>query len=152
MDRILLRMVSLALLIGADGVLAWQQADRYRAPYYSGQYYHGDARLRRAEQADGYRMGVEQRPAIRIEKASDAEGYLLRVHTRGMRPGDITVSTVRGRIRLQTAMLAWRNGRNARASMHGRFSRTLPLPADADPAGMHTRIQADLLEIRIPRR
>jgi HSP20 family molecular chaperone IbpA len=156
MNRILLSVVSLALLACTTGVLAWQQPERYRAPYYSGQYYHGDSHRYRAEQPYGYRQGVNQRPGIRIEKASDADGYLLRIHTRGMSPEDITVSTGRGRIRLETATLAWRNWRdgqrNARAGTYGRFSRTLPLPRDADAAGLETRMTDGLLEIRIPRR
>jgi HSP20 family molecular chaperone IbpA len=156
MNRLLLSVFSLALLASTTGVLAWQQPERYHAPYYSGQYYHGGGSRYRPEQPYGYRQGVNQRPGIRIEKASDADGYLLRIYTRGMSPEDVTVSTGRGRIRLETATLAWRNWRdgqrNARASTYGRFSRTLPLPRDADAAGLETRMTDGLLEIRIPRR
>jgi HSP20 family molecular chaperone IbpA len=156
MNRILLSVFSLALLACTTGVLAWQQPERYHAPYYSGQYYHGGSHRYRAEQPYGYRQGANHRPGIRIEKASDADGYLLRIHTRGMSPEDITVSAERGRIRLETATLAWRNWRDgqrsARASTYGRFSRTLPLPRDADAAGLETRVTDGMLELRIPRR
>ena len=156
MNKFLLSLFSLAVLACTTGVHAWHQHERYHAPYYSGRYYHGDSHLYRAERPYGYRQGVNQRPGILIEKNSDADGYLLRIHTRGMSPEDITVSTERGRIRLETATLAWRNWRdgqrNARASTYGRFSRTLPLPRDADAAGLETRVTDGMLEIRIPRR
>jgi HSP20 family molecular chaperone IbpA len=151
MDRFLLGMISLALLAGSTGVLAWQQSERHHAPYYSGQYYSGDRQFYRERQPHAYRQGVSQRPGMRIEKAGDADGYLLRIHTRGMGPEDITVSTERGRIRLETATLAWRNSPNARASTYGRFSRTLPLPRDADVSAMETRVTNGILEIRVPR-
>jgi HSP20 family molecular chaperone IbpA len=152
MDRLLLSVVSLALLASATEVLAWQEPERYHAPYYSGRYYSGDRQFYRERQPYGYRQGVSQRPGIRIQKAGDADGYLLRIHTRGMSPEDITVSTERGRIRLETATLAWRNSPNARASTYGRFSRTLPLPRDADVSALETRVTDGMLEIRIPRR
>jgi len=156
MNKSLLSIFSLALLGCATNVLAWHQHDRYHAPYYSGRYYSGDSHLYRAEQPYDYRQGVNQRPGIRIEKASDTDGYLLRIYTRGMSPDDIIVSTERGRIRLETATLAWRNWRDgqrsARASTYGRFSRTVPLPRDADVAGLETRVTDGMLEIRIPRR
>ena len=156
MNKCLLSVFSLALLVCANGVLAWQQPERYHAPYYSGRYYSGDSYLYRAEQPYDHRQGVNQRPGIRIEKASDVDGYLLRIYTRGLSPEDIIVSTERGRIRLETAALAWRNWRegqrSARASTYGRFSRTLPLPRDADVAGLETRMTDSMLEIRIPRR
>ena len=151
MDRFLLGMISLALLAGSTGVLAWQQPERHHAPYYSGQYYSGDRQFYRERQPHAYRQGVSQRPGMRIEKAGDADGYLLRIHTRGMGPEDITVSTERGRIRLETATLAWRNSPNARASTYGRVSRTLPLPRDADVSAMETRVTNGILEIRVPR-
>ncbi|MDX1698854.1 MAG: hypothetical protein R3308_11230, partial [Thiohalobacterales bacterium] len=84
MNRILMSTVSLALLTCTTGVLAWQSPERYHAPYYSGRYYSGDSHRYRSEQPYGYRQGVSQRPGIRIEKAGDANGYLLRIHTRGM--------------------------------------------------------------------
>lgn len=152
MKRFLLSVFSLALLVCTNGVLAWQQPERHHAPYYSGQYYSGDRQFHRERRPYGYRQGISQRPGIRIEKAGDADGYLLRIHTRGMSPEDISVSTERGRIRLETATLAWRSGRNVRASTYGRFSRTLPLPHDADAAAMEMRVAEGILEIRIPRR
>jgi HSP20 family molecular chaperone IbpA len=69
-----------------------------------------------------------------------------------MRPQDLTVSTERGRIRLESATLAWRHSYTARAGTYGRFSRTIPLPRDADVAGLETQLAEDGLEIRIPRR
>ena len=151
MNKFLLSVFSLSLLMSTTGVLAWQQPERYHIPYCS-----GDSHLYMAEQPYGYRQGVSYRQGVRIEKARDADGYLLRIHTRGMSPEDITVSTERGRIRLETATLAWRNWRNgqrnAGASTYGRFSRTLPLPRDADAAGLETRVMDGMLEIRIPRR
>jgi HSP20 family molecular chaperone IbpA len=156
MNKLLLNVFLPGLLTCTTGVFAWQQPERYHAPYYSGRYYSGDSYFYRAEQPYGYRRAVDQRPGIRIEKASDADDYLLRIHTRGMSPEDITVSTERGRIRLETATLAWRNWRDgqrkAGSSMYGRFSRTLPLPRDADAAGLETRMMDGMLEIRIPRR
>ena len=156
MKKFLLSVFSLGLLACTTGVLAWQQPDRYHAPYYSGRYYSGDSHFYRAEQPYSYRQGASQRPGIRIERTRDAGGYLLRIHTRGMSPEDITVSAERGRIRLETATLAWRNWRDgqrsARTSTYGRFSRTLPLPRDADAAGLETRVTDGMLEIRIPRR
>lgn len=151
MNKFLLSVCSLPLLASTSGVLAWQQPDQYYIPYYS-----GDSYLYRAEQPYGYRQGVNQRTGIRIEKASDAEGYLLRIYTRGMNPEDITIRTERGRIRLEATTLAarnWRDGqRTARASAYGRFSRTLSLPRDADAAGLVTRVAEGMIEIRIPRR
>jgi HSP20 family molecular chaperone IbpA len=152
MDRLLLSVVSLVLLASATEVLAWQEAERYHAPYYSGRYYSGDRRFYRVRQPYAHRQGISQRPGIRIEKASDADGYLLRIHTKGMSPEDIALSTERGRIRLETAALAWRDSPNARASTYGHFSRTLPLPRDADTAAMETRVTDGMLEIWIPRR
>jgi len=151
MNKFLLSVFSLSLLMCTTGVLAWQQPERYHIPYYS-----GDSHLYLAEQPYGYRQGVNHRQGIRIEKASDAHGYLLRIYTKGMSPEDITISTARGRIRLEIATLASRNWRDrqqtARATSYGRFSRTLSLPRDADPAGLVTRIMDGMLEIRIPRR
>jgi HSP20 family molecular chaperone IbpA len=156
MNKFLLSVFSLALLACMTGVLAWQQPGRYHATYYSGQYDSGDSHLYRAEQPYGNRQGVNQPRGIRIEKASDADSYLLRIHTRGMSPEDITVSTERGRIRLETTTQAWRNWRdgqrNVRASTYRRFLRTLPLPRDANAAGLETRRTDDMLEIWIPRR
>ena len=158
MMRCVPSIVSVLLLAVASGALAWQEPGRYRAPYYSGQYYSGNSYLYRERQRQpyAYRQDAGERPGFRIEKARDADGYLLRIHTRGMRPEDITVSTEGGRIRLETATLAWRNWqddrRRARASTYGRFSRTLPLPRDADVSGLETRVADGMLEIRIPRR
>ncbi len=150
MNRILMSLISLPLLASTSSVLAWQPAERYQDPYYGSEDY-----LYRAEQPYGYRQGVDQRPGIRIEKTSDADGYLLRIYTKGMNPEDIAISTGRGRIRLEATTQAWRNWqdgqRTARASAYGRFSRTLRLPRDADAAGLETRITDGLLEIRIPR-
>ena len=151
MNKFLLSVFSLSLLMCTTGVLAWQQPERYHIPYYS-----GDSHLYQAEQPYGYRQGVSHRQGIRIEKARDAHGYLLRIYTKGMSPEDITISIERGRIRLEIATLASRNWRDsqrkARAISYGRFSRTLSLPRDADPAGLVTRIMDGMLEIRIPRR
>jgi HSP20 family molecular chaperone IbpA len=152
MDRLLLSVVSLALLASSTEGLAWQEPERYHAPYYSGRYYSGDRYFYRERQPYGYRQGVSQRPGIRIERAGDTGGYLLRIHTKGMSPEDIAVSTERGRIRLETATLSWRNSPNVRASTYGRFSRTLPLPRDADTGAMETRVTNGMLEIRIPKR
>ena len=151
MNKFLLSVFSLSLLMCTTGVLAWQQPERYHIPYYS-----GDSNLYMAEQPYGYRQGVSHRQGIRIEKARDADGYLLRIYTKGISPEDITVSTARGRIRLEIATLASKNWRDrqqaARAISYGRFSRTLSLPRDADPAGLVTRRMDGMLEIRIPRR
>ena len=157
MKMFLLSLFSLSLFLFTTGVLAWQQPERYHIPSYnSGQYYSGDSHLYRAERPYGYRQGVSHRQGIRIEKARDADGYLLRIYTKGISPEDITVSTARGRIRLEIATLASSNWRDrqqtARAISYGRFSRTLSLPRDADPAGLVTRIMDGVLEIRIPRR
>jgi hypothetical protein len=92
MNKFLLSVFSLALLACMTGVLAWQQPGRYHATYYSGQYDSGDSHLYRAEQPYGNRQGVNQPRGIRIEKASDADSYLLRIHTRGMSPDDITLA------------------------------------------------------------
>ena len=151
MNRLISSVFSVLLLLCTTGVHAWQQPDRYHAPYYG-----ADSYLYRAERPYGYRQGVNQRQGIRIVKASDADGYSLRIYTRGMRPEDISISTMRGRIRLEAEAQAWRKWRNeqqnVRASMHGRFVRTLSLPRDADVAGMETRVTDGMLEIRIPRR
>lgn len=151
MNKFLLSVFSLSLLMCTTGVLAWQQPERYHIPYYS-----GDSHLYQAEQPYGYRQGVSHRQGIRIEKARDAHGYLLRIYTKGMSPEDITIGIERGRIRLEAEAQVWRksrNGqRNVRAGMYGRFVRTLPLPRDADAAGMETRVTDGMLEIRIPRR
>ena len=153
MSKLLLSIFSLALLSFTTSVLAWQQPDRYHAPYYSGQYYHGSGDFYRAERPYGYRQDVSQRPGIRIEKASDADGYLLRIYTRSMSPEDITISTKRGRIRLETKTLAWRDRQqSARSSTYGRFSRTLPLPPDADTSRLETRETDGMFEIWIPRK
>ena len=156
MNKFLLSVFSLSLLMCTTGVLAWQQPERYHIPYYSGQYYSGDSHLYRAERPYGYRQGVSHRQGIRIEKARDADGYLLRIYTKGISPEDITVSTTRGRIRLEIATLASSNWRDrqqtAQAISYGRFSRTLSLPRDADPAGLLPRLMDGMLEIRIPRR
>ena len=153
MNKLLWSVFSLVLLSCSTGVLAWHQPDRYHTPYYSGQYYHGNSDFYRAERPYGYRQGVSQRPGIRIEKASDADGYLLRIYTRAMSPEDINVSTELGRIRLETKTLAWRNGqRSVRASTFGRFSRTLPLPPDADPSRLETRVTDSVLELWMPRK
>jgi HSP20 family molecular chaperone IbpA len=155
MDRFLLSVFSLVLLASATEVRAWQPPERYHAPYYSGRYYSGDSHFYRKRQPYGYGQAISQQPGIRIEKDSDADGYLLRIYTRGMSPEDIIVSTERGHIRLETARLAWRSWRDvhrdAAARTYGRFSRTLPLPRDADVAGLETRVTDDVLEIRIPR-
>ena len=152
MSKLLLSVFVLAILSCSTGVLAWHQPDRYRAPYYSGQYYHGNSDFYRSELPYSYRQGANQRPGIRIEKASDADGYLLRIYTRGMSPEDITISTQRGRILLETKILTWRDRqRIVRASTYGRFSRTLPLPPDADPSRLETRVTDSMLEIWIPR-
>jgi HSP20 family molecular chaperone IbpA len=151
MNKFLLSVFSLSLLMSTTGVLAWQQPERYHIPYYS-----GDSHLYMAEQPYGYRQGVSYRQGVRIEKARDADGYLLRIYTKGISPEDITVSTARGRIRLEIATLASKNWRDrqqtARAISYGRFSRTLSLPRDADAAGLVTRTMDGMLEIRIPRR
>ena len=151
MNKFLLSVFSLSLLMCTTGVLAWQQPERHHIPYYS-----GDSHLYLAEQPYGYRQGVSHRQGLRIEKARDADGYLLRIYTKGISPEDITVSTARGRIRLEIATLASSNRRDrqqtARAISYGRFSRTLSLPRDADAAGMETRVTYVMLEIRIPRR
>lgn len=151
MNKFKVSVFALVLSVSTTAALAWQQPDRYYTPYYS-----GDSQLYPAEQPYGYRQGINQRRGIRIEKASDADGYLLRIYTRGMSPEDISISIRRGRIRLETTALAWRNWRdeqrNVSASMHGRFVRTLPLPRDADAAGLESRVTDGMLEIRIPRR
>ncbi len=107
MNKFLLSVFSLSLLMCTTGVLAWQQPERYHIPYYS-----GDSHLYLAEQPYGYRQGVNHRQGIRIEKASDAHGYLLRIYTKGMSPEDITISIERGRIRLEAEAQAWRKWRN----------------------------------------
>ena len=153
MSKLLFSVFALAILSCSTGVLAWHQPDRYRAPYYSGQYYHDNSDFYRSERPYSYRQGVNQRPGIRIEKASDADGYLLSIYTRGMSPEDITISTKHGRIRLETKTLAWRDRQqSARSSTYGSFSRTLPLPPDADTSRLETRETDGMFEIWIPRK
>lgn len=96
-------------------------------------------------------------PRIHLEKAMYEEGYLLRVHTRGITPEDIEVVADRGRLRLRSERSRQREWQSdepyRRSSLSSRSSvrRSARLPYDADVSKLTTRIEDGVLEIRIPR-
>ena len=96
-------------------------------------------------------------PRIRLEKDRYDDGYLLRVHTQGLKAEDIQVHADGGRLRLHSEMSRqqqWRSDEPyRRSSMSSRSSirRSVRLPYDADASKLTTSINEGVLEIRIPR-
>lgn len=95
-------------------------------------------------------------PRIHLEKARYEHGYLLRVHTEGIKAEDIEVLADRGRLRLRSERSRQREWQSEqpyrRSSMSSRSSirRTVRLPYDADASKLTTSIEEGVLEIRIP--
>lgn len=149
MKNIMLTMSSVLLLAAATSATAWHDHDYYPAfrdlPDGYGDYQPAPDRSRFSS---GFR--------VHIERGAYEGGYLLHVYTRGIRPQDIEVSADRGRIRLRSEASGqrdWRDEyRRSRVVGYSSFSRSIPLPYDADPGRMEVIPADDVLEIRIPRR
>lgn len=86
--------------------------------------------------------------SIHIEKHRYAQGYLLRVYTRGVKPEDIQIKTDRGRLEISVQTGQQQPG----LTFHGSIRRSLRLPRDAMPSQLTSTSQDAVLEIRIPRR
>jgi len=149
MKDIVLTVSALLLLSAATSAVAWSDHDGY--PVYSG-YPEGYGHYR----ARPERPGVGYRSGVHIERGTYADGYLLRVYSRGMKPEDIQVSADRGRIRLRSEMSSQRTWqdeqRRSRMAGFSSFSRSIPLPRDADASRLEVTPADGVLEVRIPRR
>jgi len=149
MKNVMLTVSSVLLLTAATAVNAWHNHDYYPSfrdlPDRYGDYSPAPERSRFNT---GYR--------VHIERGTYEGGYLLHVYTRGLRPQDIEVSADRGRIRLRSEVSGQRDWeddyRRSRVAGYSSFSRSIPLPYDADPGKMEVIPTDDMLEIRIPRR
>lgn len=143
--------VSLLLLAAAPCVFAWNGPDYYpEAGYAPGWYGAGHPTHRPFD-------SVMRAPRIHVEKARYEDGYLLRVYTQGINPGDIEVVADRGRLRLRSEMSRqseWQSEepyRRSHLSSRGSIARTIRLPYDADASKLTTTVNDGVLEIRIPR-
>ena len=95
---------------------------------------------------------------IYLEKARYEEGYLLRVHTTGVKAEDIQVQADRGRLRLRVERSRqgeWQSEqpyRHSSVSSRSSIRRSVRLPYDADGSRLTTSVENGVLEIRIPAR
>jgi len=95
---------------------------------------------------------------IYLEKARYEEGYLLRVHTTGVKAEDIQVQADRGRLRLRvdrSRQGEWQSEqpyRRSSVSSRSSIRRSVRLPYDADGSRLTTSVENGVLEIRIPAR
>jgi len=149
---------SLLLLITASCVFAWNGPGSYSDRGYApGGYGSGYPIHRPFEYGIGGSKYRIRAPRIHLEKARYEDGYLLRVHTEGLKAEDIEVLVDRGRLRLRSEMSRqseWQSEepyRYSRSSRRSSFARTVPLPYDADASKLTTAVKDGVLEIRIPR-
>ena len=95
---------------------------------------------------------------IYLEKTRYEEGYLLRVHTTGVKAEDIQVQADRGRLRLRvdrSRQGEWQSEqpyRRSSVSSRSSIRRSVRLPYDADGSRLTTRVENGVLEIRITAR
>ena len=95
---------------------------------------------------------------IYLEKARYEEGYLLRVHSTGVKAEDIQVQADRGRLRLRVERSRqgeWQSEqpyRHSSVSSRSSIRRSVRLPYDADGSRLTTSVENGVLEIRIPAR
>ncbi|MEN8761705.1 MAG: Hsp20/alpha crystallin family protein [Thiogranum sp.] len=147
---------SLLLLATASCVFAWNGPGNYFDPEYAPGGYGGGYPMHHPFEygtRSQYRIRV---PRIYMEKARYEDGYLLRVHTEGIKAEDIEVLADRGRLRLSSdtsRQNEWQSEapyRYSRSSRRSSISRTVPLPPDADASKLTTAVKDGVLEIRIP--
>jgi len=148
---------SLLLLAKASCVFAWNGPGNYSDRGYAPGGYGAGYPMHRP-----FDYGIRSKyriraPRIHLEKARYEDGYLLRVHTEGLKAEDIEVLADRGRLRLRSEMSRqseWQSEEPYRRShLSGRssFARTIRLPYDADANKLTTTVEDGVLEIRIPR-
>ena len=154
MKSSLIAACSVFVFLLAAPALAW-----YEPGYLPGPPEPPGRYERYSPMPDRDRFVYSHRARIHLEKGRYEQGYLLRVYTEGIAPGDIEISVDRGRLRLRSAISRshdWRNTepyyQRSRMSSHTRIARSIRLPYDADPAGLQTEVTDEALEIRIPRR
>ena len=142
---------SLLLLVGASCVFAWNGSGYYPEAGYPPSW-HGAGHP--AHSPFGY--GVRA-PRIHLEKTGYEDGYLLRVHTEGIKAEDIDVLAGHRRLRLRSDISRqneWQSDepyRRSSMSSRGSIRRTISLPYDADASKLTTAVEDGVLEIRIPR-
>lgn len=86
----------------------------------------------------------------------EPDRYWIEVDVPGVRPSDLSITAVGQTLRIEGVRERVR--RRGIAHHHvverscGRFARTFHLPADADPDGIHARVEDGVLAVEIPRR
>ena len=149
MKNHILTVFSVLFLSAATAAVAWHEHEYFPAYRdFTGGY--GEHR----PVPDRSRFGSRSR--VHIERGTYEDGYLLRVYTRGIKPQDIEVSAERGRVRLRSEVGTRRDRqdeyRRSRVSGYSSFTRSIPLPYDADASKLVITATDEMLEIRIPRR
>lgn len=149
MKNFILVVFSVLSLTAVTAAVAWND-HVYSPAFRDGPGWYEGSRSMPGRRGYGSRFGVH------IERGTYEGGYLLRVYTRGLRPQDIEVSAERGRIRLRSEMSGqsdWQDDyRRSRVSGYRAFTRSIPLPYDADAGKLEITAADALLEVRIPRR
>ena len=149
---------SLLLLATASCVFAWDGPGNYFDRGYAPGGYGGAYPTHRP-----FEYGIRSKyriraPRIYLEKARYEEGYLLRVHSTGVKAEDIQVQADRGRLRLRvdrSRQGEWQSEqpyRRSSVSSRSSIRRSVRLPYDADGSRLTTRVENGVLEIRIPAR
>ena len=106
--------------------------------------------LPHAESSGGHRYSG----SLRLQTGITGDGYYLRIHLDGLRPGDIHVSLQRNYLVLKIAQGGQHGPYNSNArstslwQMH--FRRQLRIPYDADVTRMTTSMKNSIMEIYMP--
>jgi HSP20 family protein len=93
--------------------------------------------------------GASVYPAVNL--FTDADGYVLRAEVPGIRPEQLGVQVESGQLTLSGERVApeGKGSYHRRERHFGRFSRTLPLPSDADPERVEAQARSGVLTVRI---
>ncbi|MDW7709717.1 MAG: Hsp20/alpha crystallin family protein [Deferrisomatales bacterium] len=102
----------------------------------------------------GCREATPWKPACDVVEAPDR--YAIELDLPGVRTADLSITAEGRTLRVEGVR---QKARRRDTEYHhvmertcGRFVRTFQLPADADPGGIHARLEEGVLTLEIPRR